>query len=470
VRRALKSINGRIFFFLLSFTSLLLITAGFFFYYKARELAFDAVDRTLHSKAQVISGLIHRERNAVKLEVAEVILGEYSIPRSGHYYKVLMDDRLLAASPSLVDGEFNFGTGTLHAHNGRLRENVYTSVGPDGEPIRVLRKDLAAMGSTFHVLVAESLEETLAMISSFRNFLLLVIPSGVVIVCMVGWWIAKMALKPLSAFSGRVSTITHKTLGERIDSGAETVELKGLALAFNNMLDRLKKAFDSERRLVADASHELKTPVSVIRAECDVTLQRERSREEYVETIKSIREVTASIDGVVRDLLSLARLDSGILDPADFLPLSINECLGKMIAMMTMLAEEKHVEIMVDFAEDLRVRGNREILAEAFLNLFENGIKYNRANGVLEVSTMKEGEKAVISIRDTGPGIREDERERVFDRFYRSDAVRGAEGTGLGLSITRAIIEAHGGEIRVESELGVGSTFIVTLPVSGSQE
>ncbi len=470
MKRALESIKGRIFLLLLGFTSLLLIAVGLFFYYDMKELVFEAVDRTLHSKAQVIAGLLHKQHNTVQLEVAEVILGDYSIPRSGHYYQVMMNDRLLAFSPSLVNPELALSSGASRFRSKVPGETIYTSLGPDGEPIRVLRKDLKAFGNTFDVFVADSLEENIAIIRSFRRFLLIVIPSAILVVCLTGSWIAKRALAPLSIFSRRIDAITHKTLGKRIDTGAESRELKGLALAFNGMLDRLQKVFESEKRLIADASHELKTPLSIIRAQCDITLQRERTKEEYAETIGTIREVSVNVGTLVRDLLSLARLDSGILSPIDFKPLSLNECLEQVIGMVTALAEEMQVRITEDFKEDICVGGDRDSLTEAFLNLAENGIKYNKAGGTLKVSTCREGTKAVISIRDTGPGIRDEEKEAVFDRFYRSDTVRGAEGTGLGLSITRAIIEAHGGKIELESEPGKGCTFIVALPANGSQD
>jgi heavy metal sensor kinase len=464
VKKVLKSIKGRIFLLLLTFTSFLLVAVGLFFYYEVKKLVFESVDEMLHSKAQVVSGLVHKEHEDVELEPRAVILGEYSIPRSGHYYKVVMNNSLLSASPSLVDPETSLVSAGREHYNRKLRESLYTSVGPKGEPVRVLRKDLEAFGKRFHVYVAESLEGSLAMMRSFRLFLLVVIPLGILVVCLAGWWSAKRSLNPLSAFSGRINAITHKSLGERIEVEEETIELQGLALAFNRMLARLQKTFESEKRLVVDASHELKTPTSIIRAQCDVTLQKERSKEEYIGAIRAIREVSVNIDALVRDLLSLARLDSNILLPEDFELLSLKELLKRTLEMVAPLAEQRRTRVNADIDDDVRVRGDRERLTEAFLNIAENGIKYNRINGELTVSARRNDGKAIVSISDTGQGIRADERERIFDRFYRSDSVRGEEGTGLGLSIVKAIIEAHGGVIRAEGEPGQGSTITVVLP------
>jgi hypothetical protein len=464
MRLVLKSIKSRLFLWLFTSTSLLLIAVAFFLYHEVKEIALGSVDSVLHSKVQMITGLLHEEHDTIELELSEVILGEYSIPRSGHYYKVLMDGRLLAASPSLVDSNFNLAAGVLAYHDERLKEYIYTSVGPAGEPVRVLQHDLNAFNTTFSVFAAESLSASIEMIERFRRFLLIIIPSGILVVSLVGLWIAKRSLIPIEAFSGRIRTITHRTLGNRIDAEEETRELRGLADSFNEMLDRLQQVFDSMRRLIGDASHELKTPVSVVRAQCDVVLQKERRPEEYIEAIKTVRSASGNIERIVRNLLSLARLDSGILSSGSYAVISLTECIQKALEIMRPVAEQRFIRVMSTFGDDLAIAGNRESLTEAFLNIIENGLKYNREQGLLEVSAVRRGGKAVVMIRDTGLGIRKADVGRVFDRFYRSDTSRSKEGTGLGLSISKAIIEAHGGEIAVESELGKGSVFTVILP------
>ena len=466
MNRPRNSIQGRIFLWICTLTSLFLIAIGLVIHHEVREIVLGAVDRTLHSKAQVISGLLHEENNTIELELEEVVSGEYSIPRSGHYFKVLMNGKLFAASPSLVDGGYDLAAGVLETHDRRLKEKIFTSRGPDGEPIRVLQHDLSAFGMTFTIFVAESLSDSLEMIQTFRRFLLMVIPVGILIVSLMALWIARRSLHPLEAFSAKVKAITHETLGERIAVGAETRELSGLAGSFNGMLERLQKVFESEKRLVADASHELKTPVSVIKLQCAVTLQRERTPEEYVDALKTISSVTDAIDALVKDLLSLARIDSGILSSQGCTVVSLTECIQKAVAMMKPFAEERSIRIITTFADDVTIAGNGESLTEAFLNIMENGVKYNREHGVLEVSAARSGAEAVVSIRDTGVGIKAEDMERIFDRFYRSDAARNADGTGLGLSIARAIIEAHGGRITLESEPGTGSTFTATVPLN----
>lgn len=320
MNRILKSIKGRIFFWLFIFTSLLLTGFVFFLYYEIKGIVFDAVDTDLQEELLEIAGLIHEKNGQIELNMTETILLQYAIPLSGHHYRVLMDGKFLSASPSLAGREFDLAAGRPRSGDRGHPGKAFTSLGPNGEPIRVLQQDKKVLGRTFNIFAAEDLGPHIEMVRTFGNSLFLTILSSIAIVCLTGFWIAKWSLHPLHSFSGRIQKITHKTLGERIDAKSETKEVSGLADAFNGMLDRLQKVFESESRFITDASHELKTPVSVIKAQCDVILQRERRVEEYIVAIESIRSVSDSIGALIRDLLSLSRLDSGVLSPEGFIP------------------------------------------------------------------------------------------------------------------------------------------------------
>ena len=236
------------------------------------------------------------------------------------------------------------------------------------------------------------------------------------------------------------------------------------------MLNRIQKAFEAEKRLISDASHELKTPVSVIKTHCDVILQKERTKEELLETLKTIKTVSENMGKLIKDLLSLARLDAGILSPANFKNISLNECIQQAIQLTAPLAEKKQVSIKTSLVDDINIIGDKDRITEAFLNIIENAVNYNKDNGVVEITTSANNNNVNISIKDTGIGIKGDDLERIFERFYRADASRSTEGTGLGLSIAKAIIEAHAGEIKAEGEFGKGSCFIITLPFSSSMD
>jgi heavy metal sensor kinase len=464
------SITGRLVFTFFVCTTVVLISVGMFLYDKVGNIVITSVDRTLHSKLQIITGLLHDEHGAVELELSEIIAGEYVIPRSGHYYKVMVGKDVLASSPSMASDDFNFAPPSPAAVVNQLGETFYTGTGPDNEPVRVIRYEYGAFDKTFTITLAESLRNSYSMIVAFKHFLLVTVILSIILLCLIAWWIARISLRPLAEFSSTIETITHKNLAEQIDTGTTTNELTTLARSFNALLDRLNHVFESQKRLVADASHGLKTPLSVIRTQCDVVLQRARPPEEYVEALQTIKAYSQNMTRLINNLLSLARLDAGLLSRGDFTEVSLRECIDQAVRTTSQFAAERSVQITTSVDDTIVVKGSQTGLMEAFLNIIENGIRYNREGGTVTISgTEKEGE-AVITVADTGPGIKENEREGIFKRFYRGDDVQDIEGTGLGLSIVKSVINAHGGEIKVRTEPGRGSCFTVVLPSIGLQK
>ena len=441
-----------------------------FLYEKVGNIVISSVDRTLHSKLQIITGLLHEEHGSVELELSEIIAGEYVIPRSGHYYKVMMGKDMLAASPSLASDDFEFASPPPPAVVNQLGETLLHSTGPDNEPVRVIRYEYAAFGKTFTVTLAESLKNSYTMIDTFKRFLQVTITLSILLLCLTAWWIARISLRPLAAFSSTIETITHKNLTEQIDTETTTNELTTLAGSFNALLDRLNHVFESQKRLVADASHGLKTPLSVIRTQCDVVLQRARTPEEYVEALQTIKTYSQNMTRLINNLLSLARLDAGLLSRGDFTEVSLRECIDQAVQTTSQFAAERSVQITTSVDDTILVMGSQTGLMEAFLNIIENGVRYNREGGSVTISGKEKEGKAVITIADTGSGIKENDMEGIFKRFYRGDNVQESEGTGLGLSIVKSVISAHGGEIDVRSEPGKGSCFTVVLPSIGLQK
>ena len=459
-----RSIKGRLVLWLFFGAALVLTVAAVFLYNEIGNIVIGSVDRTLHSKRQMITGLLHQEHGGIELELSDIIAGEYVIPRSGHYYRVMTANRVLAASPSLVENDFVFvnSPATIVPTN----ESLFTSTGPDDEPVRVLRYHYQAFGKDFDITLAESLSDGLAMIETFRRYLVVSIPLIIAVLCLAAWRIAQASLRPLESFSTAIEATTHKNLSDRLQTESTPQELARLAQSFNAMLHRLNTVFESQKRLVADASHELKTPISVIRTQCDVALLKTRTVEEYVETLKAIQSSSRSMTKLINDLLSLAKLDAGLISPESFTLVSLKDCVMEAVRMTGPLAAERRVAVSAAIDESLALRGSRTALSEAFLNLVENAIRYNAEQGSVAVAARKDEGKAVITISDTGVGMSKKELERIFERFYRADSVRSAEGTGLGLSSVKSIVEAHGGTISVESEPGRGSTFTVVLPLT----
>jgi heavy metal sensor kinase len=458
------SITGRLIVRLRLGAALILVTAGIFLFNEVRDLVISSVDNTLHSKRQMVTGLLCEKDGRIELELSNIIAGEYAIPRSGHYYRVMMDDRVLATSPSLVTEAFVFvPAGPVSA--GRLPgETLYTSTGPDDEPVRILNYQYSAYGKTFDITLAESLVDSFEILDAFRRYLLISIPAIIVVLCLIAWQSARTSLRPLSSFSRMIERITHKNLTGRIDLKTTVRELANIAESFNAMLDRLNRVFESQKRFAADASHELKTPVSVARTLCDVALQRPRTAKEYADSLREIQSSLQSTTKLINDLLSLSRLDAGLISSKELTPVSLKDCIINAIELTKVIAAEKRVKVTVETDEELFVGGSRTALNEAFLNLLENAVRYNRDQGSVSISGRKANGKVIVVVSDTGIGIQRNDVDRIFERFYRADTVRNIAGTGLGLSIVKSVVEFHSGEIAVESEPGKGSSFETTFP------
>jgi signal transduction histidine kinase len=238
-----------------------------------------------------------------------------------------------------------------------------------------------------------------------------------------------------------------------------------LADTFNEMLARLEKAFSSQQQFIQDISHELKTPLTVLRGELEVTLKKSRSAEEYAVVLRSCLEEIDKIRRIVENLLILAKLDTKGA-PAETKPVDLCALLDKVTEHLKVLAEQKSIALNTVAPESVSMKGHETQLRRLFVNLVDNAIKYTPPKGKVVVSLKKDNDLAVAEISDTGQGIPADELPYIFDRFYRVDKARTSEGFGLGLSIARSIAQAHKGDIKVRSHEGLGTTFTVFLPLT----
>ena len=237
-----------------------------------------------------------------------------------------------------------------------------------------------------------------------------------------------------------------------------------MASTLNDAFDRLRLAVEQERRFIADASHELRTPISVLRAETEWALDRERSPQQYKDALTVGRRAGLRMQDIVERLLALVRADvaADVPEPA---PVAMHTLVDDVVAWLAPMAQERGVRLSVTGAP-LTVNGDAEQLREALNNVIANAILYNKPGGSVTISTRESGGRASIEVADTGIGIPAEAVPRVFDRFFRVDKARSRDmgGSGLGLSIARTIFMAHGGHISCTSEPGVGSMFVIALP------
>jgi signal transduction histidine kinase len=243
-------------------------------------------------------------------------------------------------------------------------------------------------------------------------------------------------------------------------------ELGQLALAFNGLVARLRAALQTQRQFMADASHELRTPVSVVRTAAEVTLSRDhRDEAEYREALTMAGAQARRLGTLVEDMLVLARADAGgyPLRPVD---LYLNDVVDECRRAVDLLAAARGITVTLTGTPDVPVRGDEELLHRLIVNLLQNAVQHSPQGGAVSIDVSPNGSRVHVRVTDTGGGIPEADRDRIFDRFVQLDPSRRADGTGLGLTIAKWIAEAHDGSLSLESSGSGGSTFCVVLPMS----
>jgi heavy metal sensor kinase len=278
-----------------------------------------------------------------------------------------------------------------------------------------------------------------------------------------GWWISSRALRPIGVISATATRIATGDLSQRIPTEEAESELGQLAHTLNHTFARLQASFARQVQFTADASHELRTPVAVVLTQTQTALARERSANEYRESLAACQRAAQRMRGLIEALLTLARLDAAE-GPPPFVPCELDIITREAVELLRPLAQERDIVLKLELSP-APCMGNPEQLAQVITNLATNAIYYNQPGGDVRVKVAAENAHAVLSVSDTGMGIAPDDIPHLFERFYRSDKARSAtQGhTGLGLAITKAIIESHCGKITVESAPGEGSIFKVYL-------
>ena len=314
------------------------------------------------------------------------------------------------------------------------------------------------------ILVGRSITGELA---ELRRLAWLLIGAGTLVLALGlagGWWLATRAMRPIEEISATASRISAGNLSERIDVTGTEDELGRLAGVLNSTFVRLEAAFAQQQQFTADASHELRTPISVILNQTQTALARERPAAEYREALAACQRAAQRMRELTHSLLTLARLDTQsqalISGPCDLARIAA-DCLDLVRA----LAAERRITLSTDL-HPAACSADAERLAQVITNLLTNAIEHNREGGNVRVATRFENDNAVLTVNDTGPGIPPEHLPHVFDRFYRADTARTSSHghAGLGLAISKAIVEAHGGVIEVSSQPGTGTTFQVRLP------
>jgi heavy metal sensor kinase len=282
----------------------------------------------------------------------------------------------------------------------------------------------------------------------------------------LAFYLCGLWLRPWRTAADAARRLGSGDLSEaRLPVTSDDAELAQIVESFNALLERLKASHRRQQQFVADAAHELRTPLAALRAEIEVALRRPRSGGEYEQTLHLNRLELERLSTLVENLLALARLDSSE-SPLDRLPANLAAICRDVAEHLAPLAGAQGLRLILDVPDELIVSGDALGLERAVRNLVENAIRHTHAGEEIVIRAGAENSEARITVIDRGVGIAPEDLPRIFDRFYRVDTARNRAhgGAGLGLSIVKAIVEAHGGTVSVESKLGAGSTFTLRLP------
>ncbi|MBZ0167377.1 MAG: HAMP domain-containing histidine kinase, partial [Candidatus Omnitrophica bacterium] len=322
-------------------------------------------------------------------------------------------------------------------------------------------------GQDFVLQIATSQKSALALLEERRNVLLISMPLILIIAIIIGRYFSNQLIKPLTNVATTAEHISHKDLAERITTDYKDEEINILINAFNNMLTRLERSFGHITDFNSHVSHELKTPIAIISGECEVALRKNQSNEEYRETLVAVYDEAQKMLKITEDLLLLAKLDynQGVFKFEEFMLHKFFSNIQQSIEKANLAKD--HVFKMEMPEKEVFLNGDPVHLRRLFMNIINNAIKFTPKGGCINISVLLKERNLVVKINDTGAGIREEDILNIFNQFYQKTPVtlRLAQGNGLGLSIAQSIAKIHRGVITVESTVGSGSTFTVTLPI-----
>jgi two-component system OmpR family sensor kinase len=406
-----------------------------------------------------------QDKPATPIHVLEISPGPPSFVRLDKLVQITdLDGRIVARSATLGSARLPTTPDQL----ARLREGdtVFATVSDFGEePIRMVSLPVAVGRDHFAIQVAMSLDDAYAAMRVGRWLFFSMSVVILVVIGFTGALLATKALRPIDRIVRRARRIGEANLAERLPHPGTADEMGRLVETLNDMLGRLERSFEVRRMFSADASHELRSPVSRLRAELEVALRRPRPIAEYQETLRSCLEEVERVQGLIEELLELARIDTNE-EREQAEPIAVGDLVEAAVAAVQPHAQEHGVMVVIDPLPVVMVNAAPVAAKVALANILDNAVKFSPRGAHVRLSAAAENGEAIITVSDTGPGISRDEAERLFQPFYRGRASHstGVPGVGLGLAISRVLVQRQGGRISLDARAPEGATFSVHLP------
>lgn len=320
--------------------------------------------------------------------------------------------------------------------------------------------------SVFILEAAASVNDVYENLDRLLYLFFLIIPAGLIITGFAAYFISRAAFKPITQMAETAQNISGENLDKRLDLPKAKDEVRALGETLNGMIERIDSAFKSQKRFVANASHEIKTPLTVIQTELEI-LEKKIKDAESAESIKNALSEIENLTRLTNSLLTIAKLDAS-QTKLDKNITRIDELLADCAQVMNQAALKKNIRINLSIEEAVEIYADKEKLKSVFLNLIDNAVKYSFHNSSVKIKLKKNiNNKVAIEIIDNGQGISSTEIPFIFNRFYRSNETRAEiSGSGLGLAIAKEIVELHKGEIKVQSKPGKQTIFSVVIPLN----
>lgn len=462
----IKSIRFRLTVWYTFIFSVAMAAVFFAFYLLTQQSLLSHTDTTITAHTQKIVELIAQEDTGMSqsfIKNSDVLAQQFSempgmlLIIGDPYGKILYQSQelgvndasvtdLLEKSASIIRPTFvNRSVGATSIRFGVFpaeRDGKLQAVVLMGQPMDVIKESLNTL--------------TLTLMMVYVGLLILAVFGGILA--------ARTALLPIAQVSKQLKKISAQNLKDRVPDPKTGDEIEELSQTFNGLLDHLDQAFIRERQFIGDVAHELKTPVATLKGGIEVTMSKERTKDEYKKALEETLIDTNRLSSTIKNILDLAWIGAQTPNLSDA-SVDLSSALMELQEIAQKLSTQKHITFTSDIKSGILISGAEDKIARAVLNLLDNAIKYTPVGGSVSLSLREKEGNAVIEVKDTGIGIPEDEVEHIFKRFYRGSKATKSLGSGLGLAITQGIITAHRGNIQVKSKVGKGTTMLVTLPL-----
>jgi len=431
-----------------------------------RDNLLDIVDDGLESQVEDLKNFLDTQKKDVSLaKLQDDVKGAYGIEHPGDFLEL-----------SIEGGDLVYRSPFLQAHPDmlmhadRIDGQIFRIRRAGHQHFRFIYQKLVSNEHTYLVQMGTSADDAISTLHLFRLYLFIFAPALLFGAAFVGYWMSRRALAPVDALVQTARSIEGTNLSERLQELHTGDELQRLSDTLNAMLDRIESAFRRITQFTADASHELRTPISLIRTEAELALRRSRSEAEYKESLNHILFEAERTTNLIEQLLELARADS-TRESLHFQAVDLTQTLRNIVDQWQQVSAIRNLGFSANVpAEATFVLGDEPLLRRLAEILLDNAFKYTHSPGSVRLSLELNAETALLTVQDSGVGIAQEDQSRIFERFYRVDKARSrAEGgTGLGLAIAQWIVTQHHGLIHVESREGEGATFRVELPLTSA--